>query len=280
MLNIIDLTCPLCLSKNIKKLFIKEGISYYSCLECRFVFSLTKNNANLENNISDFETSYLQYFDEKSADEKNHLKMLRWINKTICDNPKSILDIGSGSGKFVNYLNNLGLMAYGIEPSISLYNHFLSGSTAFFCGSTEDFIEYNPGKQFDVITAFDVLEHTKHPVDFLQSVSKLMHPSSYLFMSMPDVNSIHRKITQSHWHYFNKYHFSYFSKKTLKATASKAGLSMLFRSHKSRYFQVQYIQNYFMNFVLLKKSTYSAKKGGLIIPMNLFDNMYCVFKKI
>src|SRR6187549_1258615 len=96
-------SCPLCSSPNTSLLFIKKDIPYYSCKDCRFVFSSTTSNANLENKLDDFETSYLQYFDEKKADKKNHAKMLAWVNQSDPAKNKTVLDIGCGSGKWVNY---------------------------------------------------------------------------------------------------------------------------------------------------------------------------------
>jgi hypothetical protein len=124
-----------------------------------------------------------------------------------------------------------------------------------------------------------VLEHTKDPLGFLHNASLLMHNSSFLFMSMPDCNSIYRKLFGKRWHYFNKYHFSYFSEKTLKEAARKSGLVLINHSYRSRYFQLKFVWNYFKNFVLRKKTTYRSANKGFIIPINLFDNMYCVLKK-
>jgi len=275
----MSLPCPLCNSQNTLLAFEKRDICYFSCTQCQFVFSATAANANLENKIADFEPSYLQYFDEKKSDKKNHAKMLAWINKQSTVKNKTWLDIGCGSGKLVNYLNQNGISAVGIEPSISLYNHFLAGNSSFFCGTVNEFIKIHPEKKFDVITAFDVLEHINDPVHFMKNLSVLMHSASYLFMSMPDAGSLHRKLAGKRWHYFNKYHFSYFSKSTLKLAAGKAGLTLLSTSHLSRCFQTGYIWNYFKNFVLQRKSAYSSANKGLLVSLNLFDNLYCVLKK-
>ncbi|MDZ4794697.1 MAG: class I SAM-dependent methyltransferase [Bacteroidota bacterium] len=189
------ISCPLCNNQNTSLLFIKKDIPYYSCTSCGFIFSSTTSNANLDNKITDFETSYLQYFDEKKSDKKNHAKMLDWVNQLHPGNHKTLLDIGCGSGKWVNYLTGQGLTATGIEPSFSLYDHFLNGNPAFFYGTIDEFATANTGNAFDVITTFDVLEHIKDPVSFMKTITRLMHPGSHLLMSMPDVRSCHRKIT-------------------------------------------------------------------------------------
>jgi 2-polyprenyl-3-methyl-5-hydroxy-6-metoxy-1,4-benzoquinol methylase len=272
-------SCPLCSGTAIKKLFIKETIVYYSCNNCGFEFSIANNNANLDNAITDFETCYLQYFDEKASDKKNHESLLKWVKKSFQKDPATILDIGCGSGKWVNFLNEKGCEATGIEPSDALFSAYLSSKACFYKGTPVDYYKENPKKQFDVITAFDVLEHVTDPISFLHHASLMMHQPSLLFMSMPDSGSMYRKSFGKRWHYFNKYHFSYFSEKTLQKAAEQVGLVVVSHTYRSRYFQVKYVWDYFKNFVLRKKTPYRSADKGLIIPINLFDNMYCVLRK-
>ncbi len=271
--------CPLCGNTTVKLLFYKEEIPYYTCSRCRFEFSVTDTNANLENAISDFETPYLQYFDNKAADGKNHAAMLKWILKKYGQAPANILDIGCGSGKWVQYLAEQGYDACGIEPSGALYDKFLAGNPAFVMGTVDSYIADNPGKKFAIITAFDVLEHIKEPLSFLQHAASLLHPSSLFFLSMPDNGSFYRRLAGKRWHYFNRYHYSYFNKKTLTAAAGKAGLKPVEFSHRRRYFQTSYIVNYAKSFVFGKKIKQQLVSKGIIMPVNLFDNLYCVLRK-
>ena len=275
----MQMYCPLCNSTEIKNKFIKRGLPFFECRRCRFIFQLNNDNPNFQKNLTDFETAYLNYFEPSRADKKNHYSLLQWIQKCKPGTGFHLLDTGCGSGKFVNYLNKHGYWAFGIEPSVPIYNHFLANNNAFECTTVINYISCVSGKVFDIITAFDVLEHIKDPVEFLTGIASLMHKESLLFISTPDVRSFHRKFAGKHWHYFNKYHFSLFSKETLRLAAKKAGLELFYVSHHSRYFQLKYIRQYFYNFILGKKSNYSSSESGMTVPLNLFDIMYCVLKK-
>jgi 2-polyprenyl-3-methyl-5-hydroxy-6-metoxy-1,4-benzoquinol methylase len=275
----MQINCPLCNSTEIKYKFKKRGSPFFKCPQCRFVFQHNNDNPNFQNNLTDFETAYLNYFESSRADKKNHNSLLQWIQKYKPGTDYQLLDIGCGSGKFVNYLNTQGYKSFGIEPSVPVYNHFLANNSVFECTSVIDYINKVPGNVFDIITAFDVLEHVKDPVEFLTGIASLLHKDSLLFISTPDVGSFHRKLTGKHWHYFNKYHFSFFSKNTIRLAAKMAGLELLNVSHRSRYFQLKYIRQYFYNFILTKKTNYSSSGSGMITPLNLFDIMYCVLKK-
>jgi 2-polyprenyl-3-methyl-5-hydroxy-6-metoxy-1,4-benzoquinol methylase len=273
------INCPLCNSNSVKDKFNKQGLSYLKCSECRFTFLQNSDNPNFQNILDDFEGAYIDYLKASPADKKNHSSLLKWIRKYTTNVAPHILDVGSGSGKWINYLTQQGFVTFGLEPSVTLYNHFLANNNSFEFTTVNNYIRNNPEKKFDIITVFDVLEHIKDPVEFLSGIASLMHPASLLFISTPDISSLHRKLTGKRWHYFNKYHFSYFSKITLTQAADKAGLHLLHTSHRSRYFQMGYVWNYFKNFVVQKKSSSSTMQKGLLISLNLFDNMYCVLKR-
>lgn len=63
--------------------------------------------------------------------------------------PKTLLDVGCGRGKFVEWANRNGIMAVGMD--------FASGY-----GLMADVLDMPfPDNSFDMITAFDVLEHLR-----------------------------------------------------------------------------------------------------------------------
>lgn len=260
-------------------MFKKRQLCFLQCTQCNFVFLQEDPNPNFENNIADFEPAYLHYLAPGIADQKNHDSILRWMNQYKPLRGQRFLDIGCGGGKFVNYLNQQGITAMGIEPSVTLYDHFLADKPSFMCTTVHEYVKNNAGKKFDILSALDVLEHVKDPVGFLSDISVLMHTDSLLFISTPDAGSMHKKIAGKRWHYFNRYHFSYFSPKTVVDAASKAGLDIINVSYRSRYFAISYLLQYFNNFLLQKKYSSYAMQKKWVIPLNLFDNMYCVLKK-
>ena len=270
--------CNLCHSLNTNRLFEKSDAVYYTCIDCGFTFSCNKTNPNFENSIDDFEPSYLAYFGEQPSDKRNHESLLNWINTFIQPENAALLDIGCGSGKWVSFLHQWNIPATGIEPSAVLFTAFLTGKQGFLCTSSTELLKNFPGKQYDIITVFDVLEHSRDPLLFIQEISALLKPGGFVFISTPDVSSLHRKLTGKWWHYFNHYHASFFSKQTLSAAAEKAGLELTHTSYRSRYFSLDYIWTYFKNFLLKKKSPLSGPKKWLF-PVNLFDNMYAVLRK-
>lgn len=81
----------------------------------------------------------------RSYGKRNHGHFACEIIKDL--DPKTLLDIGCGKGQFVEWINRHGIMAIGMD--------FASGY-----GLMADLLDIPfPNNSFDMITAFDVLEH-------------------------------------------------------------------------------------------------------------------------
>jgi len=143
------------------------------------------------------------------------LVIYKWIQGNINLSEKKVLDIGCGSGKFVRYLQNKNINASGVEPSKPLYDRYLKGQSNFYNSSLPEFVEKN-NVMFDVVFALDVLEHIDNPRDFIQQISKLQTKGGFVLLEIPLFKSFASMLIGKKWHFYNKYHLSYFSKTTLE----------------------------------------------------------------
>lgn len=271
--------CPLCFGRDIVQLFSKQGILYYKCRSCGFVFSQPDNNPNLTNTIADYEPAYLDYFNEKIHDKKNHDLLVGLIEKQRKLEGARILDVGCGSGKFVKYLRTKGYAAFGLEPSRALYDAFLSRDY-FFNTTISDFLIHHPGEEFDIIIVSDVLEHIDKPLPFIKDIRSIMSDGAILFISTPDTSSLLARLSGKSWHYYNRYHLSLFSKANLIDTGAKNGVTAVSSGTVTRYQSIYYVIKYLFNFILHKKGFVPKFLSRMHLPINLFDNMYVIFKKV
>ena len=98
-----------------------------------------------------------------------------------------ILDIGCGSGVLVNKLSRLGYDASGLdwsEPAIKFAREHYQGE--YVLANVEQGLDI--GKKFDCVVASHILEHLVDPHSFLRSVAKLLKPSGYLVIAIPNLN--------------------------------------------------------------------------------------------
>ncbi len=273
-----ELACSLCGSDS-KFLFNKQGSPFYSCTNCRFVFAKPLNNPNLINTINDFEPAYLSYLGDQQHDKKNHEALIKKISKHADMPSARILDIGCGSGKFVQYLRSKGYDAYGLEPSTALYDTYLASHDHCYNSDVQSFRAAHPAERFSIITITDVLEHVDDPNAFIRAVSEMLTGGGIVFISTPDARSLFARMAGKGWHYYNRYHLSLFSKKNLSQLMESHGLATLMLKHLARYQSLHYIISYGLNFVLHTERKVPRFLSGINIPLNLHDNMYGVFRK-
>jgi 2-polyprenyl-3-methyl-5-hydroxy-6-metoxy-1,4-benzoquinol methylase len=272
-------SCPICNSANTIELFVKDNIIYLKCKSCFFVFSKPSVNVNFQENIEDFEDVYLQYFDANATDQKNFNLLLSRLEKTLDLFKSKILDIGCGSGKFVNYLSERKIDCYGVEPSQPLYNKYLKGDNKFYNSTIDDFSKSSNIK-FDVITLLDVLEHIEYPSAFIDHIIQLQAPNGYLIIEIPLYGSWLSKISGKNWHFFNKYHLSYFTKSRLISLMNEKGYELVLSSYRGKYFNIAYFINYIYYFIFRKQNLNIATIfRNRSIYLNTYDILLTCFKK-
>lgn len=272
--------CGACGAAPARPLFHKQGIPYYACPACAFVFSRPTRNANFENAIEDYEPAYLDYLEDSAEDARNHATLLRWAEGFGALTGEAVLDVGAGSGKFVRYLRGRGIAARGLEPAAPVYARFLARDPDFSPLSIEAYAAAPERPEFRAVFACDVLEHVAEPAPFLGSIRRLLAPGGVAFVSTPDVASAFARLCGRRWHYYNRYHLSYFSRETLGALAGRHGLREVGFARLPRSKSIGYLLQYAADFVWRGGGVrVPARVRRLAVPVNLYDTMYVAFER-
>jgi len=259
-------------------LFVKRETPYYGCPNCSFRFARPKSNPNFENRLQDFDAAYLQYLRPEPADAKNFGALCRWMERFGQLAGNSLLDVGCGSGKLVRYLRGHGVNACGVEPNDALFDHFLAGESCFVRGTVQG-ASVLP-QQFDIITAFDVMEHVDDPAGLIEHLVGRLSAGGRLYLSTPDAGSTPARLLGRRWHFYNRYHLSYFSPRTLEVLASRFGLASRHYSWRGRYRSLGYTLRYGFGAVTRRcPPSWLRRLDRITLPINLFDTMYSCFQK-
>jgi len=270
--------CALCRSDDTAVLFVKNGTDYSECRACGFRFASPDTNPNLANALGDYEAAYLQYLAPEPADASNFERLRAWVERRVPLAHKRVLDVGAGSGKWVRHLRAGGVDATGLEPSRALFEHFLANDPAFTCAMIDEY--RSATGRFDVITAFDVIEHVARPDEFLEHAAGLLEPGGSFFVSTPDVASVAATTFGRRWHFYYPYHLSYFSPKTLAAAASRHGLTLVHVSHRGKLRSLGYVIRYAAEFIGGRAApAWASRCDSWYVPTNLFDVMFLCFRR-
>ncbi len=212
--------CPICLSK-ISFFHRINKYQYYICANCKTLFLFPQPQKSELNRY--YKKTFS--FDNGLSDEINIRKRAKIIiNKLRCLNPqgKTLLDIGSGYGFFLDEVQKTGIIATGLEPSEKLYNFSkkfdYSNNRTFIMGQTfNQFYRQKSDLRFDFVTAIHVIEHLTNPKQFIKQTLSILKPNGVLYVETPNLNS--------HLFNFEKQNYTFltppdhlwiFSKKTIE----------------------------------------------------------------
>ncbi len=82
-------------------------------------------------------------------------------------------------------------------------------------------------EQFDVVTLWDVLEHTPNPVDTLNECLRVLKRDGLLVVNYPDIGAWISRLMGRRWVFLLSVHYFYFTRKTIRKTLEKNGFSIL-----------------------------------------------------
>jgi len=111
----------------------------------------------------------------------------------------SVLDIGCGSGLFVDLATKAGFDAWGLETSAeAVAAARRMGNNRVIREEIDDLAARD--QRFDVVTLFHCLEHIPRPFPFLRKVQKLMKKPGHLLVQVPNSESWQARLLGRRWY--------------------------------------------------------------------------------
>ena len=221
-------SCPICDNyiSDIEQKYNKYNL--VKCVFCDMVYSSPHRS-----DINIYENSYKEQINSYGSYEIDQKIIMNNINLTWAQyqlkkyfNIKSgkFLDVGCSTGMFISAFNKTGLNGFGIEPSQAAVESIPSSiQKNVICGVLES-DSFSKGF-FDLVTAWEVIEHLEDPGEFLQNVKRILKKDGTLALSCPNWNSPWEKTTTD----INRrppFHLNYFTEKTLPKLLKKHGFKI------------------------------------------------------
>lgn len=242
MSNIIHYTqCPVCNSAEIKKVLTakdytvsQENFAILECSQCtlRFTQDVPSQNAiapyyKSENYISHTDTSkglVNQLY--KSVRKRTLVQKRKLIEKVTGRATGNLLDVGAGTGSFLNEMKQNNWQVTGLEPDAdaravakTLHGIGLQESGNLF-SLTEN--------SFDAITMWHVLEHVHSLQEYITQLKKLLTANGRLIIAVPNYTSSDAASYGEYWAAYDvPRHLYHFSPKSIETLVVKHGLKLL-----------------------------------------------------
>lgn len=232
MISRISASCPLgCLKPEVKWQFPNGVHSIKRCLRCSIVF--VQSGSSESQSLYDgayFEQKYTRpinsgYINADAAQKKMLGCLRRAISlcQSLNGKPGTILDVGCGTGRFLEIAQKGGWVTQGLElfPGIAQETAARLGIKV----SASSILETDlPSHSFDVITMFDVIEHIEEPVRALDICERILKPGGVLILTTPNFNGLGRRLMgKDAFAIWPDEHLIYFRPSTLRKALALAG---------------------------------------------------------
>jgi 2-polyprenyl-3-methyl-5-hydroxy-6-metoxy-1,4-benzoquinol methylase len=139
---------------------------------------------------------------------------------------KKILDIGSGTGEFLNELDQKGYSVIGLEPNEAARKQSISNYTLSILepGKSQEFNE----DSFDAVTMWHVLEHVHRLNEQVSEINRLLKTGGVAVIAVPNPSSADASIYKEVWAGYDvPRHLYHFTPSTIERLFDKHGFSMI-----------------------------------------------------
>ncbi|MDR2651575.1 MAG: class I SAM-dependent methyltransferase [Prevotellaceae bacterium] len=227
--------CPLCDSIRVKhELICKdylasgERFEIYVCLQCNFLFT---NKFPSNNSIGKYydDPKYISHSDIKKGfiNKLYHFvrtymvkRKLNFICKQSNKKTGKILDIGCGTGYFLNEAKRKGWETFGIEKNENANKMAIEYFGLYV--KPEDHIYKFPKGSFDVITLWHVLEHLEDLTEIMEKMYDLLLPDGIVVIAVPNCSSYDARHYKAYWAGYDiPRHLWHFTPKTMELFSKK-----------------------------------------------------------
>ena len=273
--------CPVCHSHNINHIitakdFLVSGEEFQisSCQECGLRFTNPRPDDSKLARYYD-SNEYISHSDEGSTLVSSLYKIartftLRRKGKLIekLSKSKRLLDVGCGTGHFLNYCQQHGWLINGVEPN-DLARKQAEAKTNIIIQETLSEIV---NTTYEVITLWHVLEHLPNLEQTMNQLKSLLAPGGVLMLAVPNFEAYEASVFKEHWAAYDvPRHLYHFNRKAVERLANNHGLKI------ARIYPMK-LDSFYISLLSNKNKTNSSKYVNSFIT-GLLSNIYAIKSK-
>lgn len=191
--------CIICGNSDFEIIYKKkwESSNFNKCRRCKLIFQNPQED--IYKTKSRYDQSYFDY------ERNNEYAFFNLIKKTLddydvfsyLDKGSKVLEIGSATGLFLQYMNQLGYVSKGIEVCKESCEYGKKNyNVDIFNGILDDF---STDIKYDFIHFSHLIEHLNDPVSFLKRVNDLLTDNGIVLITTPNSGGLFSKFFNNDW---------------------------------------------------------------------------------
>jgi SAM-dependent methyltransferase len=166
-----------------------------------------------------------------------------------------VLDVGAAGGSFLAVARKRGYQPLGCEPSRWMCDFARERYGLELLPGTLFDLDLRPGS-VDLLTLFDVIEHTPDPAAVVRRAHELLAPGGVLAITYPDYDSLAARVMGPRWVFLLTVHLYYFGPRSMRRLLEQGGFA-------PRGFS-WYWQTLELGYVVRRAAPYLGPLGGLV----------------
>lgn len=231
--------CPICKSDELQSVFeckdftvSQEVFPIVRCNSCGHLFT---NPRPFSKDLGAYYKSdtYISHSDTSKGIINKLYKLVRTYtlrkkaNRIMREKQSgALLDIGCGTGAFLNEMKKHSFRVQGIEPDEETADYARKRYELDVRG--EEDLQLLSDASFDIITMWHVLEHVSFPVERMKELFRLLKPDGYIFIAVPNPSSLDAKRYGPNWAAYDvPRHLQHYTPDILDKLAQSTGFEIV-----------------------------------------------------
>lgn len=229
-------TCAVCGSEAKTPLYKQtfahvEGVSFLDgyevvvCENCGFAYADGIPSQEVFDAYYERQSKYENKFGAPSQAERDTVERdYRFLARYVTDKTSKILEIGCGSGHFLQQLQATGYGSLSArEPSHSCVRYLRE--TLGVNAAAGVVSQPAPDEVYDVIVALTVLEHIVDLDSTMDNISRMLRPNGLLYVRVPNADRF-AEYEDAPFQQFSPEHINYFTKDSVENLLGKHGYNL------------------------------------------------------
>ena len=225
--------CPACDLPN-ESHFAKDGFFYSKCSKCNMIYMSPRPTETILQEFYAQSANY-QYFNQyifpASAEARRQKIFIPRVNRTIelCEihgaGRNHLLEVGAGFGLFCEEMHKRSFFERisAVEATQALSGTLARKKIEVFNDLFERIVFEN---QFDVVVAFEVIEHITNPFRHLKKAHDVLKDKGLLILSFPNCDGFDIATLGKSSDSIDHEHLNYFNSVSITRLLNKAGFSI------------------------------------------------------